>query len=176
MKEQITEKDLFDFVFYPEVLPKDKFLFLKNSDNFSQEIAFLQQLKLSIESELSSEEKELISNKIPAYNKNSIITLNKINDITPCKDGTYRLSAASELELKPKVTIKTFINDSKNYMVKILESELNTKIFVFSTKNETVTKFKLLVEPNDLEFYFEDNSKPLVLNGKLHIESIKLLL
>lgn len=57
MKEQITEKDLFDFVFYPETLSKEKFFLIKNSEKYSQEIAFFQQLKNTIETELSNEEK-----------------------------------------------------------------------------------------------------------------------
>ncbi len=100
--------------------------------------------------------------------------MKKIDEIYPERDEKYRLAAASETELIPRINIKTFIDDSRDFIIKVLESETNTKIFVFSTQNLIINNFKIFIEPQNLELYFNDNSQPLILSDKLEIDSIKI--
>lgn len=64
---EITERDLFNYVFYKNLIDKEKIEYLKNSIIYKSEIDFLTSIKNALPEELSDEIKEKISRKIPAY-------------------------------------------------------------------------------------------------------------
>ena len=55
MKSQITEKDIFNCVFYPELISKEKKKYLENSSDFHEEIKFYSSLKESLNKEIGFE-------------------------------------------------------------------------------------------------------------------------
>lgn len=172
-KIQITEQDIFNFVFYPETLSEEKRKAIEENKSFSEAIEFYQNLKSEIDSKLDYSIKKKIAEKIPVYSLPKMIELHPLNDINFQKK-TYRLAADSETELKPKITTKTFVDDEKDYMIKILQNGEKTKIFVFSTQDEILENFNIYIEPQKLEFHLKDNSEPLILEGKVEIDKIKI--
>jgi hypothetical protein len=169
---QVTEQDIFNFVFYPDTLTEEKKNIIIKDSSFSEAVDFYMNLKREISSNLDLTTKRMVAKKISAYSLPSVIVLHQLKE--PAKERPSRLAADSETELKPRITTKTFVDDEKNYMVKILQNGKSTKIFVFSTQDEILENFNLYIEPQELEFHFKDNTEPLVLEGKLEIENIKI--
>jgi hypothetical protein len=64
---EITERDLFNYVFYKNLIEKEKIEYLENSVIYKSEIDFLTSIKNALSEELTDETKEKISRKIPAY-------------------------------------------------------------------------------------------------------------
>ncbi|HAB54406.1 MAG TPA: hypothetical protein DCE80_19870, partial [Ignavibacteriales bacterium] len=63
----ISERDIFNFVFYPKNLSTEKVTYLKNSKVFDEEIDFYRSLKKSLEEELTEDLKQKLAEKIPLY-------------------------------------------------------------------------------------------------------------
>ncbi|MGQ9799852.1 MAG: hypothetical protein ACUVRG_11310 [Ignavibacterium sp.] len=78
MKLDITEQDLFNYVFFPESLSPEIIHFFGNSKEFSDEIEFFIELKSSINKELSLEEKRELADRKQSYHFNKIIILSNI--------------------------------------------------------------------------------------------------
>lgn len=62
----------------------------------------------------------------------------------------------------------------ENIMIKALNYSDNTKVFVFSTKDEIVKNFDIIIEPHNLKFHFDDNSEPLKIDEVIEAETIRL--
>lgn len=179
LKDKITEKDLFDFVFFPALLSKEKFLYLENSNDFSNEIEFFTELKRSLQKEISDEERILISKKIPAYSFDVSNSTTKIIHLYPIELPKKKvkgliLAAASENNGKPKVTSRTFYDDNKTYIIKVINYENSSKIFVFSTQYEVIKNFDLVIAPQNLRYHIDDNTVPLELDFNVLPESVTL--
>ncbi|AFH48038.1 Hypothetical protein IALB_0326 [Ignavibacterium album JCM 16511] len=174
MREHITEKDLFDFVFFPTMLSKEKFSYLENSGDFQDELAFFTELKKSLQTELTQQQKQLIAEKIPAYKLLNIIELYPVEQKNKRKVNGLILAAASENNNKPKVTSRTFYDDNKTYIIKVINYENTSKIFVFSTQYEVIKNFDLIISPQNLRYHIDDNTIPLELDFNVNPESIRL--
>lgn len=177
LKDKITEKDLFDFVFFPALLPKEKYFYLDNSNEFSEEIEFFTELKKSLKRELTDEERILISKKIPAYsidvsnNTSRIIYLYPV-ELPKKKINGLILAAASENNDKSKISSRTFYDDNKTYIIKVINYENSSKIFVFSTLDETIKNFDIIILPQKLKYHLDDNTEPLLLDSNIEPENI----
>ncbi len=174
MKEFITERDLFDFVFFPTQLSEEKFSYLENSTEFSEEIKFFTDLKNSLQSELSPDQKLKIAEKIPAYNPVVVVKLKPVEQIRKRKVNGLKLAAASEKESKPLITSRTFFDDNRTYIIKILNYERSCKIFVFSTQYEVLKNIDLIISPQNLRYHIEDSTIPLELDYNVDPESVTL--
>jgi hypothetical protein len=170
---KITEHDIFNFVFYPDLLNKEIKAFLASIEESSDAISFYKELKSELESNLTNEIRTKIKNKIPAYHPLNIIQLHALKQTKDKKQNGSRLAAGST-ELKPKMTTKTFVDNDKEYLIKILNYGDKTKVFVFSTKDEVVKNFDIIIEPDNLKFHLEDNSEPLKINHLIDAEKIEI--
>ena len=169
----INEQDLFAYVFFPESLGLDKKQTIESDKSLNEDIEFYRQLKLNSESSLSTDIKKKLAEKISAYKLADIIELYPLRDVIPQNKNGIRL-AASTKELTPKTITKTFVDSEKEYLIKVLNYGNETKIFVFSTKDEIVRNFDVVFEPKNLTFHFEDNSEPLIINHSIDAEKIQL--
>jgi len=170
---KITERDIFNFVFYPGLLNKEIKAFLASIEESSDAITFYKELKSELEDNLTNEIRAKIKNKIPAYHPLNIIDLHALKEPKDKRQNGSRLAAAST-ELKPKMTTKTFVDNDKEYLIKVLNYGDKTKVFVFSTKDEVVKNFDIIIEPHNLKFHFEDNSEPLKINHLIDAEKIEI--
>lgn len=174
MKNEITELDIFNFVFHPELISKEKERYLEGSPEFRDEIEFYSSLKKSLVEELSSEVRQKIASKIDSYKPGNIIYLYPVDEYQNRKlSNNVRLAAASPEE-KPKVSSKTFYDEEKTYIIKVINYEKNSKVFVFSTQYELIKDFELNILPQNLKYHLSDNSAPLELDFKVEPESISL--
>lgn len=171
----IDEQDIFIHVFFPESLAPDKKKTIETDKSLKEAIEFYQQLKLNSERTPSIDIKKKLAVKISAYQLADIVELYPLHNVVPQNRNGIRL-AASTKELTPKTTTKTFVDNDKEYLIKVLNYSNETKIFVFSTKDEIVRNFDIVIEPKNLTFHFEDNSEPLVINHLIDAEKIQLKL
>ena len=159
---KINERDIFNFIFYPELVAEDIRSFLRSIEDSSDAIIFYKELKESLELELPTEIKKKISEKIPLYKFSNVIQLFPVEEIKKKRNGVV-LAAASPEET-PKIVTKTFYDEDKSYIIKVINYEKNSKIFVFSTQQEVIKNFDLIIQPNNEKYHIKDNSLPLELN------------
>ncbi len=181
---EITERDLFNYVFYKETLAEDKAQFLKKTDIYKDEIDFFSSLKNSLSEEISPELKKKIIQKIPAYRNEPDLNRDKLSNIIvlyPVVEKPKRkkkseglVLAADSAELKQLQASQTFSDEKKEYLIKLVSSESETKIFVFSTSEAELKNLKLTLHPKETEYFLKDNSNPLEVNESVSVESISL--
>lgn len=169
----LDEQDLFNFVFSPNNLEIDKKKTIESDESLKESVEFYIQLKLNSEKNTSNEIKRMLAKKIPAYKLVEIVELHPLKEITLQNQNSVRMAAATK-ELIPKTITKTFVDNDKEYLIKVLNYGDETKIFVFSTKDEIVRNFDIIIEPKNLIFHFEDNSEPLIINDSIDVEKIQL--
>jgi len=169
----ITEQDIFNYVFCPEILKAETSKLISGDSSLYEAIAFYKQMKSDAEQKPDINLKKKIAEKIPAYTLSNVITLYPLKLVQPQKRKANRLVAAST-ELKPQTSTKTFVDSPKEYLIKVLNYGETTKVFVFSTKDEVVKDFNIIIEPQNLEYHLDDNSEPLVLDKMIDAESIKI--
>lgn len=178
MKEIITEKDLFYYVFNQSLLLEDKILFLKNSQEYVNEIQFYINLKEYLDTELSDEDKFLIAKKILEYRFNSAniraVELFPIRKIEHKNSNNLVLRADSENINNKFVHTKTFYDDNKIYIIKVINYRNSSKVFVFSTIEEIIRDFDVVISPHQLRYHLSDNTEPLELDFNIEPESIKI--
>ncbi len=72
---RVTERDIFNFVFYPELVRDEIKSFLSTIEDTSEEVNFYKELKSSLEKEINTNIKKKFSKKIEAYKLTTVITL-----------------------------------------------------------------------------------------------------
>jgi len=173
----INEQDLFNFIFYPESLSADKKTIIAADKTLIAALEFYQQLKNNANREHNDSLKRMIAKKIPVYTLTNVISLYPLKNPTIERHKEGRL-AADSIDLTPKMTTKTFVDNEREYLIKVLSYEVATKIFVFSTNDEVVKNFDIIIEPQNLRFHFDDNTVPLEIKqaidaARIHIDFIK---
>ena len=170
---EITERDIFNYIFFPELVKEEIKMHLSAKENFTDAIIFYKELKAEIKKDLTPDIKKKIAEKIPAYRIENVIELYPLKEPKAKKQNGGRLAAASA-DLIPQMTTKTFVDNAKEYLIKVLNYGETTKLFVFSTKNEVVKNFDIIIEPQKLQFHCEDNSEPLLIDHLIDAEKIQL--
>ena len=169
----IDEHDLFCYIFFPTSVAYEKNKIIESEKSYEEILEFYTQLKTNSESSPDESLKRKIANKIPAYSLSNVIQLYALKNPEVPKQNGNRLAAGST-ELKPKMTTKTFVDNDKEYLIKVLNYADITKVFVFSTKDEVVKNFDIIIEPHNLKYHFEDNSEPLKIDKVIETDSITL--
>lgn len=169
---EITEQDLYNYVFFRENLSKEKYALIEKDNSYKEILDFYSILKNNINQKPDDALKQSLASKIPAYSLSNVIHLFQLKD-PEIKQNGNRLAADSK-ELKPKMTTKTFVDNEKEYLIKVLNYGDVTKVFVFSTKDEVVRNFDIVIEPNNMIYHFEDNSEPLKINKPIETDLITL--
>jgi hypothetical protein len=169
---KITERDIFNFVFYPELVKEELRAFLSSIENSTDAIIFYKELKISLQKELSFDIKKNVAQKISAYKLSNIISLYPVQVIK--KKGNRIVLAAASIEEKPKIITKTFYDADKTYIIKVINYSENSKIFVFSTQQEVIKNFEIIILPENKKYHCNDNSLPLELSTPVEAESIQI--
>jgi len=171
----IEEQDIFNYVFFPQNLSSEKQSEIELDQNFNEAVEFYKQLKANSEKSLSENIRKKIAEKIPAYRPLEVIELFPLQEHLNSNQSRKNLAAAEKI-LTPKITTKTFVDNIKEYLIKVLNFSNETKIFIFSTKDEVVRNFDIYILPQNLKYHFEDNLEPLIINALIEPEKIQLKL
>lgn len=172
---QITEQDLFTFVFYPQELGKDKFEYIsKNIDLFDAEIQFLNEIMKNKSMEIEPELFDRLLSKINSINKSTIIHLLKTKNLEDIHQEKFVLAAASPT-LKKTFQSDTFVDEGSKFMVKMLSNEKFNKIFVLERNNNELKNIKLTVFPSGESYSLKTNREPLIIEPRQRIDDISLV-
>ena len=169
----ISERDIFNFVFYESLLSPEKIKFIDDSDGFNEVVNFYKNLKSAISQNISTEIKNKLREKIPAYRVSSY-KLFPMPDISQKKKPSILTLAADSGKIKSNTTTTTFIDEEKQFLIKLLNFENSAKLFVFSTDDEVIRNFKIIIQPSNLVFEQADNSQPLQIDNPIQAASIEL--
>lgn len=170
---EITEQDVFNFVFFKESLSLEKQSVIAKDSSYKEMLDFYTILKHNTIEKPDEALKKSLSSKIPAYSLSNVIQLYALKEPGTPKLNGNRLAADSK-ELKPNMTTKTFVDNDKEYLIKVLNYGDQTKVFVFSTKDEVVKNFDIVIEPNNMIYHLDDNSEPLEIDKLIQTDSITL--
>ncbi len=66
------------------------------------------------------------------------------------------------------------MDDGKDYLIKVLTYGSNTKVFVFSTHDEIVKNFDIIIEPQNLKFHLDDNTEPLKIEQAIEADLVRI--
>ncbi|MDT3697623.1 MAG: hypothetical protein ROY99_14660 [Ignavibacterium sp.] len=168
----ITEQDLFNYVFFNNQISDEIKQIIENDNSFAEALEFYSMLKIESVNKPDESLKKKIAEKIPAYSLPNIIYLYQLKAPEIKQNGNK--FAADSKELKPKMTTKTFVDNDKEYLIKVLNYGDLTKVFVFSTKDDVVKNFDIVIEPNNIIYHFDDNSEPLKIDKVIEAEKIEI--
>lgn len=168
----LTERDIFNFVFYPNLVSEEKRSFLASIENSTDAIIFYKKLKSSLSVSLTDEVKRKLAEKIDVYKYNNILHLFSVEELKKKKNDL--VLAAASAEEKPKIITKTFYDADKTYIIKVINYTVNSKIFVFSTQQEIIKDFEIIILPENKKYHCNDNSLPLELSSPIEAEAIQL--
>lgn len=169
----IDEQDLFNSVFFPELVSIEKTIVIETDNSYNEIVDFYRKLKYD-QNEISGDIiKRKLAEKIPAYNPQNIFYLYPVSEIRKTKRTSSHLAADSKA-LKSSITTKTFTDNDKEYIVKIMNYGEQTKVFVFSTQDELLKNFDIIIKPHNLKYHFDDNSEPFVIEKYIDAEKIEI--
>ena len=174
IQEHITEKDIFNSVFFKNLVAHEMRKAIENNDLFNDAITFYENLRDSLKKELPFSIKEKLALKIPAYRLYDKITLYPINDEFTQRRGDVLILAANSPKEMPKVSSTTFFDSDKKYLIRILNYKSSAKIYVFGTQEEILKNYKITLFPTRVSYSQKDNSIPLDIDSKVDAEKIKL--
>lgn len=169
---KVTERDIFDFVFYPDLVREEIRLFLASIENSTDAIIFYKGLKSSLETPLDDNIRQKLAEKISAYQYKNVIQLYPVQELKKKRNGI--VLAAASVEEKPKIITKTFYDADKTYIIKVINYSDNSKIFVFSTQQEVIKDFEIIILPENKKYHCNDNLVPLELSAPIEAESIQI--
>lgn len=171
---KITERDIFNFVFFKENLTVEKMEYLKHSKEFVEEIDFYLSLKQSFDVELNDDIKQRIANKISVYVPSKIFLLFPIEKQIKRRLNNKSVLAAATSETSAEFEVKTYIDENKQYLVRLLNSKNHSKIYVFSTSEEVLRNFQVIIKPSGQKFEQSNNYSPIELDKPLQADNILL--
>ncbi|MCB9206469.1 MAG: hypothetical protein H6610_08025 [Ignavibacteriales bacterium] len=170
--ENISEKDLYKFVFYPEDLDKKVYDFIKlNFEKYKSQIDLLQSIKSNVEQEVSDDILDKIYKKIDKQTKSNEIILEKIKRKS---DIDYLVLAADSEKEAKTITTDTFTDLKSNYIGKIINNDNYNKIFIFSKQMNKFFDFSITLYPSKDKIYSNSNDQPILIQPKQNITKIKL--
>ncbi len=168
--ENISEKDLYNFVFYPGELTDEKTKFIsENKDKFADELDLLYELKKHVNDEVSDSTMTRIWDKIKEAESKRKIILEKLEHK---KDQKYLTLAAESEQTSAEITSESFIDPGKRFLVKLIKSDDETKIFVFDTKESETDNIQLEIIPSGELYDIDLSNQPLVVPALSKTEKI----
>jgi hypothetical protein len=172
---KVTERDIFNFIFYPQSVRKEIKAFLSSIQDTSEAVIFYKELKSGLAQRPPVSLRKKIAKKISAYTFENKINLYPLHEpLHKRKPEHLVLAAASEKNSVPKLVTKTFVDDGKDYLIKLLTYGKNSKIFVFSTQDEILKDFDIVISPQNLRFHLNDNTEPLKIDQSIDPEQITI--
>ena len=171
---EITEKDIFDFVFNPEILAGEKLQYLETQKSSFPQVKVFEEIKSSLEDNLSDSVKDKIASKIPAYKKAVVYELFSWTiEAKEYVNQTPVLAAASANE-SPQTLSKTFVDKEKNILIRLIGNTRSLKLFVFPVAGNALGEFSLTLKPGLQQYYFKDSHETKIIENVPDVQSISI--
>ena len=135
---------------------------------------YYKSVKNTIDSEMPFDLKKKTAAKIPTYTLANVFTLHPVKYEEKKERNGSVIFAAKTKEEQLKIKTHTFTDNEKQFLVRIVNFESFTKIYLFSQKDVLVKNINIKVFPGGGDFFMKDNTVPLVIDKRIDVESIKL--
>ena len=171
---KIEEKDIFNYIFYPDSIMAEQADFIKDNKEYKSIIELYNNIRNDMEKGITSEQKKKIASKISDYRYQRIITLYPVkNKIKPTVSEVPILAAASAKK-EPQVKAQTFIDDEKGYVLRLVRIGESSKVYIFPIHKSNKEKLNITLKPSDHNFEIKDLSVPLEINDLPPVDSISI--
>lgn len=170
----ITEQDIFNLIFFPHLIDAEKKFIIEGSPKYKYLLDFYRNIKTDIEKPISEKEKHDLSLKINIYNHVRFFHLKKIEDSKPRRKREFAVLAAASADEKPEVIAKSFLDENNKFLIRVIKTKDITKIYSFSSDEQSIQNFKIKILPSGKEFLMKDNSAPLEIKDDLEFEEVHL--
>jgi len=168
----ISDKELFNYIFYPDKLSEEQKSFIKNNLNeFKGEINLLELTKSAMDENISEEILNRIHKKIKNFENTSLVILEKINKKADL-DKDLLILAADSPEEEETNKIETYADKNSKYLVKVISNSSENKLHIFNKDNEEIKDFQITVLPSGEIFNIESSNFPLVIKPSQEITSL----
>jgi len=172
----ISEQDIFNYVHFPELLAPGKAEYLQSHEYlFSETIKLCRSVRdeMNDENRISDEIRRKLSTAIPLYREQPVI-LQKLPGPLPVNQTRFTLAAASETKPPASAESRTFINEQKSYLIRLVPEGEATHCYVFTPEGILNQKFRLSVLPSDQTFDLSGPDQVLDLSPTEPVEQLSL--
>ncbi|PKL82147.1 MAG: hypothetical protein CVV24_11575 [Ignavibacteriae bacterium HGW-Ignavibacteriae-3] len=166
---EISEEDIFKFVFSPENLAADKFNYLSaNKERFKEEIDLCLEIKNNSGTDENNTSAEFILNKISSYKQIKLFPqISEVNE-----ENGVKLAAASAV-LSKQPNSMSFADAESKYLVRIVKTEFDCLLYLF-TEDSSISSYKIHLHPSKAAYRINDVSQPIEILEEIKIEEILL--
>lgn len=84
--------------------------------------------------------------------------------------------AAASLSTEIHTVVSTFIDDEKNFLLKIVQFKNSSKLFLFTSEKNNLEHITLSIPQYDLTYQLADTTNPIVVGEKVDPENCKIIL
>lgn len=171
---EITEKDIFYYVFYPSELEEDKLRYIdENKDRFPQ-MSVYREISDSLNREVSPAVKNKLAKKIPAYKLPVVYELFPWTiEAKESKISNSQLAAASKEAVSDSIS-KTFLDKEKNIIIRLIGTSENSRLYIFSVDGNILGEFGLTINPGNKKFHYKDSREIKTMEDVPEIQSISI--
>ncbi len=173
-KIKIEERDIFNYVFYPDVIEQEKADIIIDSKEYNSIVELYNDIRNNLDKGMTTEQKKNIASKISAYKHQKIITLYPIKDEIKQSTSDVPILAAASPEKEPRVKTQSFIDEEKGFVIRLVRVGEKAKIYVFPIIYKGNKKICLTFHPSNQKHHITDINTPLDLANLAPIESISI--
>ena len=171
--KNIDERDIFNYVFFRNLLDEEKLNYLERNEHNIEQIEFYKNVKQEISGPVDQEIKEKLAAKSEVYKISKIISLFPVDDRIEKKPSDVPILAAASACEESKVSAQTFIDESKTFLIRLLRMDNITKIFTFPIIHTDIDSFRITLHPEENTFTVHNND-PFEIEGRHDVESISV--
>ena len=162
--KNIDERDIFNYVFFRDLLDEEKLKYLERNEHNIEQIEVYKNMKQKISGPVDHEIKEKLAAKSEVYKISKIISLYPVDDKIEKKPSDVPILAAASAPEEPKVSAQTFIDDEKGYVIRLVRMGESSKVYIFPIHKSNKEKLNITLKPSDHNFEIKDLSVPLEIN------------
>ena len=171
--KNIDERDIFNYVFFRNLLDEEKLKYLERNEHNIEQIEFYKNMKQEISGPVDQEIKEKLAAKSEVYKIPKIITLYPVDDKIEKKPSDVPILAAASAPEESKVSAQTFIDEGKTFLIRLLRIDNITKIFTFPITHTDSKSFRITLHPEKNTFTVRNN-EPFEIEGRHNVEAISV--
>jgi hypothetical protein len=171
---EITEKDIFYYIFYPSELEEDKLRYIDESKDRFPQMSVYREINDSLNREVSPAVKNKLAKKIPAYKLPVVYELFPWTIEAAELDKNNPVLAAATVEVPSENLSKTFIDKEKNIIIRLIGTNSRSRLYVFPVSGNKLGEFALTLNPGRQKYYFRDSLESRIIEDVPEVHSISI--
>jgi hypothetical protein len=169
----ISEKDIFDYLYYKESLDSDKVKYIEEHQNqFSESLEYYMSYKDSLDNDVDDNTKKKFFSGRITEDLYVMQLFPKLIEI-PEPDKKLKL-AADTVNLNVNPFTQTFVDKNSSIIVRLVGQKAKTTIYVFSTENKKLKNIIIELLPAKKIYQMANNLSFLEIEEELNAQEIKI--